>query len=129
MYNLNMEALFNIPISIIVISILFRITAFENQRWVRLRASGTHGSNQAIGVFVDLAMPLAGLLWYLFLIAFFVDTSFLTALCLYLIPFVTTLLWGFISRDNIFIWAISSIVVVPIGIYLVIQTSLFGLLS
>lgn len=118
----------NLSITLVIAAIIFRITAFENQRWVRYRKNGRQGSSEAIGAFVDLAMPLAGILWGLFLIAFFVDTSFFTALTIFLITFVATIIWGLISRDNIFVWVISTVVVLPMGIYLLAKTTLFGLI-
>ena len=126
----TMESILNnLSITLVLLVIIFRIAAFENQRWVRYRKSGRQGQSQVIGAFVDLAMPLAGILWGLFLIAFFVDTSFLTALTIYLITFVALVLWGLISRDNIFVWTLSTVAVLPMGIYLLGKTSLFGLIN
>tara|TARA_B100000989_G_scaffold213148_1_gene161975 strand:+ start:88 stop:462 length:375 start_codon:yes stop_codon:yes gene_type:complete len=124
-----MESAFeNLSLQIILLVAVFRVAAFENQRWVRARRGGMTGASEIFGLFVDLTMGLGGLLWWLFLISFAVDTSFLSALFLYLITFGVTLLWSLISRDTIFIWFISTLLVLPVGLYLVFQTTLFGLL-
>ena len=124
-----MESAFeDLSLQIILLVILFRVAAFENQRWVRARRGGMTGASEAFGLFVDLTMSLGGLLWWLFLISFAIDTSFISAIVLFLIPFITTLLWSVISKDNIFIWMLSTLLVLPIGLYLVFQTTLFGLL-
>jgi hypothetical protein len=125
MYNLNMEALFNISISIIVISILFRIAAFENQRWVRQRMSGIRGTDE----FVDLMMPLGSALWYLFLIAFGFDYSFLSALWLWMISAVSSVIYSLVMKDSLIVWMISSLILLPLIIYLIFQTTIFGLLG
>jgi len=124
-----MESAFeDLSLQIILLVILFRVAAFENQRWVRARRGGMTGASEAFGLFVDLTMSLGGLLWWLFLISFAIDASFVSAIVLFLIPFITTLLWSVISKDNIFIWMLSTLLVLPIGLYLVFQTTLFGLL-
>ena len=129
MYNLNMEALFNISISIIVISILFRIAAFENQRWVRQRMSGIRGTDEFIGSLVDLMMPLGSALWYLFLIAFGLDYSFLSALWLWMISAVSSVIYSLVMKDSLIVWMISSLILLPLIIYLIFQTTIFGLLG
>tara|TARA_B100000674_G_scaffold321026_1_gene267514 strand:+ start:37 stop:411 length:375 start_codon:yes stop_codon:yes gene_type:complete len=124
-----MESAFeNLSLQIILLVALFRVAAFENQRWVRARRGGMRGASEVLGLFVDLTMGLGGLLWWLFLISFAVDTSFLSAFFLFLVPFVTTLLWSVVARDNIFVWTVSTLLVLPVGLYLVFQTTLFGLL-
>ena len=124
-----MESAFeDLSLQIILLVILFRVAAFENQRWVRARRGGMTGASEAFGLFVDLTMSLGGLLWWLFLISFAIDTSFISAIVLFLIPFITTLLWSVISKDNIFIWMLSTLLVPPIGLYLIFQTTLFGLI-
>ena len=124
-----MESAFeNLSLQIILLVALFRVAAFENQRWVRARRGGMRGASEVLGLFVDLTMGLGGLLWWLFLISFAVDTSFLSALFLFLVPLVTTLLWSVVARDNIFVWTVSTLLVLPVGLYLVFQTTLFGLL-
>jgi hypothetical protein len=129
MYNLNMEALFNISISIIVISILFRIAAFENQRWVRQRMSAIRGTDEFIGSLVDLMMPLGSALWYLFLIAFGFDYSFLSALWLWMISAVSSVIYSLVMKDSLIVWMISSLILLPLIIYLIFQTTIFGLLG
>lgn len=124
-----MEALFNIPISIIVISILFRITAFENQRWVRQRMSGIRGTDEFIGSLVDLMMPLGSALWYLFLIVFGLDYSFLSALWLWMISAVSSVIYSLVMKDSLIVWMISSLILLPLIIYLIFQTTIFGLLG
>jgi hypothetical protein len=128
MYNLDMEALFNISTSIIVISILFRIAAFENQRWVRQRMSGIRGTDEFIGSLVDLMMPLGSALWYLFLIAFGLDYSFLSALWLWMISAVSSVIYSLVMKDSLIVWMISSLILLPLIIYLIFQTTIFGLL-
>ena len=124
-----MESAFeNLSLQIILLVALFRVAAFENQRWVRARRGGMTGASEIFGLFVDLTMGLGGLLWWLFLISFAVDTSFLSAFFLFLVPFVTTLLWSVVARDNIFVWTVSTLLVLPVGLYLLFQTTLFGLL-
>jgi hypothetical protein len=129
MYNLDMEALFNISTSIIVISILFRIAAFENQRWVRQRMSGIRGTDEFIGSLVDLMMPLGSALWYLFLIAFGLDYSFLSALWLWMISAVSSVIYSLVMKDSLIVWMISSLILLPLIIYLIFQTTIFGLLG
>ena len=129
MYNLNMEALFNIPISIIIISILFRIAAFENQRWVRQRMSGIRGTDKFIGSLVDLMMPLGTALWYLFLIAFGLDYSFLSVLLLWIISAVSSVIYSVVMKDSLIVWMLSSLILLPLIIYLIFQTTIFGLNS
>lgn len=129
MYNLNMEALFNIPISIIIISILFRIAAFENQRWVRQRMSGIRGTDKFIGSLIDLMMPLGTALWYLFLIAFGLDYSFLSVLLLWMISAVSSVIYSVVMKDTLIVWMLSSLILLPLIIYLIFQTTIFGLNS
>ena len=124
-----MESAFeNLSLQIILLVALFRVAAFENQRWVRARQGGMRGASEVFGSFVDLTMGFSTLLWWLFLISFAVDTSFLSALFLFLVPLVTTLLWSVVARDNIFVWTVSTLLVLPVGLYLLFQTTLFGLL-
>ena len=129
MYNLNMEALFNIPISIIIISILFRIAAFENQRWVRQRMSGIRGTDKFIGSLIDLMMPLGTALWYLFLIAFGLDYSFLSVLLLWMISAVSSVIYSVVMKDSLIVWMLGSLILLPLIIYLIFQTTIFGLNS
>ena len=124
-----MESAFeNLSLQIILLVALFRVAAFENQRWVKARQGGMRGASEVFGLFVDLTLGFSTLLWWLFLISFAVDTSFLSALFLFLVPLVTTLLWSIVARDNIFIWTVSTLLVLPVGLYLLFQTTLFGLL-
>ena len=124
-----MESAFeNLSLQIILLVALFRVAAFENQRWVRARQGGMRGASEVFGLFVDLTMGFSTLLWWLFLISFAVDTSFLSAFVLFLVPLVTTLLWSVVARDNIFVWTVSTLLVLPVGLYLLFQTTLFGLL-
>ena len=124
-----MESAFeNLSLQIILLVALFRVAAFENQRWVKARQGGMRGASEVFGLFVDLTLGFSTLLWWLFLISFAVDTSFLSAFFLFLIPLVTTLLWSIVARDNIFIWTVSTLLVLPVGLYLLFQTTLFGLL-
>ena len=124
-----MESTFeNLSLQIILLVALFRVAAFENQRWVRARQGGMTGTSEVFGLFVDLTLSFSSLLWWLFLLSFAVDTSFLSALFLFLVPLVTTFFWGVVARDNIFIWMLSTLIVLPVGLYLVFQTTLFGLL-
>ena len=121
-----MESSFeNLSLQIILLVALFRVAAFENQRWVRANQSGMTGASEVFALFT---MGFGTLLWWLFLISFAVDTSFLSALFLFLIPFGTSLLWSVVARDNIFVWKLSTLLVLPVGLYLVFQTTLFGLL-
>ena len=124
-----MEALFNIPISIIIISILFRIAAFENQRWVRQRMSGIRGTDKFIGSLIDLMMPLGTALWYLFLIAFGLDYSFLSVLLLWMISAVSSVIYSVVMKDTLIVWMLSSLILLPLIIYLIFQTTIFGLNS
>ena len=124
-----MESAFeNLSLQIILLVALFRVAAFENQRWVRARQGGMRGASEVFGLFVDLTMGFSTLLWWLFLISFAVDTSFLSAFFLFLVPLLTTLLWSVVARDNIFVWTVSTLLVLPVGLYLLFQTTLFGLL-
>lgn len=124
-----MESAFeNLSLQIILLVALFRVAAFENQRWVKARQGGMRGASEVFGLFVDLTLGFSTLLWWLFLISFAVDTSFLSALFLFLVPLVITLPWSIVARDNIFIWIVSTLLVLPVGLYLLFQTTLFGLL-
>lgn len=124
-----MESAFeNLSLQIILLVALFRVAAFENQRWVKARQGGMRGASEVFGLFVDLTLGFSTLLWWLFLISFAVDTSFLSALLLFLVPLVITLPWSIVARDNIFIWIVSTLLVLPVGLYLLFQTTLFGLL-
>ncbi len=118
----------NLSLQIILLVALFRVAAFENQRWVKARQGGMRGASEVFGLFVDLTLGFSTLLWWLFLISFAVDTSFLSALLLFLVPLVITLPWSIVARDNIFIWIVSTLLVLPVGLYLLFQTTLFGLL-
>jgi hypothetical protein len=115
-----------------LIAVLQRIAAFENQRWVRQRQQGIRGSSESIGVLVDFVMPLGTILWYAFLLMYAIDVSFLTALLMWVGAMVALTVYGLISGkvfgDNIFIWILGTFLTLPIGIYLIFQTTIFGLL-
>jgi len=115
-----------------LIAVLQRIAAFENQRWVRQRQQGIRGSSETIGVLVDFVMPLGTILWYTFLLMYAIDVSFVTALLMWVGAMVALTVYGLISGkvfgDNIFIWILGTFLTLPIGIYLIFQTTIFGLL-
>ena len=115
-----------------LIAVLQRIAAFENQRWVKQRQQGIRGSSETIGVLVDFVMPLGTILWYAFLLMYAIDVSFVTALLMWVGAMVALTVYGLISGkvfgDNIFIWILGTFLTLPIGIYLIFQTTIFGLL-
>ena len=115
-----------------LIAVLQRIAAFENQRWVKQRQQGIRGSSESIGVLVDFVMPLGTILWYAFLLMYAIDVSFVTALLMWVGAMVALTVYGLISGkvfgDNIFIWILGTFLTLPIGIYLIFQTTIFGLL-
>lgn len=133
----------DLPLNIVLLVILFGIVTFENERWVRARAEGMRGANPTataiVGTFVDLTWLLGGSVWYLFLFAYGFDTSFLPALSLFLLHTVTRLIWSVVAipRTRMYrmymlgyhIWVVSSLLVLPIGLHLIFQTTLFGFFS
>jgi hypothetical protein len=119
-------------IYLFLIAVLQRIAAFENQRWVRQRQQGITGSSEAIGILVDFVMPVGTILWYAFLLMYAIDVSFVSALLIWLGTTFSLMVYGLISGkvfgDNVFIWMLGTILTLPIGIYLLLQTTIFGLL-
>ena len=87
--------------SVLIAVIVLRISAFENQRWVLARKNGMRGSSEAIGLFVDLLLPIGSILWYLFLASFAYDYSILNAVILFLIGFASVMIWSVLMKDNI----------------------------
>jgi hypothetical protein len=125
-----MESLLdNLQTDILLLVILFRVAAFENQRWVRSRLSGLRGADENIGALVDLVMPIGTVLWYFFLISYGFDTSIIDALVLFVIPMIATSIYGLIKSDGTYTWIFGSIFTLPLGLYLIYQTSIFGLLN
>ena len=111
---------------ILVAVIVFRIAAFENQRWVRARKNGMRGSSETIGFIVDTLLPFGTLMWYLFLAAYAYDSSILNAVILFLIAFASLMVWSLIAKDNIALSIVGSIIMLPIVFYLLSTTTFFG---
>ena len=119
----------DLTVHILLFTVLFEIMRFENQRWVRARSRGVRGSNEIVGLFVDSVAIFSAIIWYLFLIAYGFDTSFITVIFLYFIVLTVSTIHSSIVMDEIFIWIISTVLILPIGVYLILQTTLFGLLN
>ena len=86
------------------------------------------GSSEAIGLFVDLLLPIGSILWYLFLASFAYDYSILNAVILFLIGFASVMIWSVLMKDNILLSVVGSVLMLPLVVYLILMTSLFGLI-
>ena len=112
----------------IVIAVIFRtIVSGENMRWVRARLQGMRGASVSFGLFVDWVLIIGQSLWYLFLVAFAFDTSIFSSVILFIVALLTAAVSGLIIKDNTVVWMISTILVLPLSLYLLFQTTIFGL--
>ena len=120
-------------INIILVVFLFRVAAFENQRWVRQRMQGMRGSSEEFGVLVDMTMTIGTVLWYGFLGMYAFDYGIVNGLILWVMALAFMIIYGIISGpifggDKLLILFIGTLLTVPLGAYLVFKTTVFGLI-
>ena len=121
---------------------LLNMARFENQRWVRVRTGGRTGRSPTVGFIVDGTFLFSSTFYYLFLIAFFIDNSFLGVFYLWLMAYIIASIYVGISGpistfilEPIFgpggfaIWAIGIIATYPLLILLFQEVSWFGLFN
>lgn len=121
------------PTLVIIISAIFSIARFENQRWVRARMNGFRGANQAFGLFVDTTRSVALIFGLSFLVAAGWQFGWLTIGGLMLIGIVTTTLWALLSTplfggDNLFVWMVGTLAIWPLMVVLSLQLNWFGVI-
>ncbi len=123
------------PESLILILVaLQRVSAFEQQRWVKqIARTGIRGSSELFQLFLACLMPIATFSWYGFLMMYGFDNGVVEAAVLWLAAFVFMMVYGVVSGfifkgDSIFIFFIGTFLLLPVCVLLILQTSIFGLL-
>ncbi len=127
------------PTDILLVSAALAACRFENQRWVRARASGMRGSSFALGLIPELIGFTAMLFGLIFLIAVGSDFGWKATVGLILFSFGGVMIWTIISTivtikifrrpDNVMFWLLGTILTVPLVIYLFTKVSWFGFMS
>ncbi|KAA5605867.1 hypothetical protein F1188_09665 [Roseospira marina] len=115
-----------------VLSVLFSMARFENQRWIRARLNGYRGSWQLLGVLVDMTGVLALLFSVAFLVAYDYGTSVEQAVGLLVITFVggmvgSTALGAVLGGDRAIVWLLATLLVWALAVGLATHVSWFGL--
>ena len=118
--------------TIAVLSVLFSMARFENQRWIRARLGGYRGGSQLSGLIVDMTGPLALLFAVAFLVAYGYDTSVQQAVGLLVITLVggmvgSTALGAMLGGDRIIVWLLATLFVWFLAFGLAAHVSWFGL--
>ena len=78
---------------------------FENQRWVRARALGRTGRSPTVGFIVDGTFLFSSTFHHLFLIAFFIDNSFLGAFYLWLMAYIIASIYSGYFFPNFYVYS------------------------
>lgn len=119
--------------TIAVLSVLFSMARFENQRWIRARLGGYRGASQLAGLIIDMTGPLALLFAVAFLVAYGYDASFQEAVGLLVITLAggmlaSTTLGAIIGGDKLVAWMVGTAAVWILAVILAAHVSWFGLL-
>lgn len=108
---------------LVILFAAFAVSRFENQRWVRARASGLQGSSESAGAFVDLTLTLSALGSLVYLVWYAVTRSWKEAVGLVVVGLASTLLYVFVipSGDKLWRWGLGTLLVWPImvGLFIV----------
>lgn len=115
------------PIYLVVLAVLLSISRFENQRWVRARAQGMRGSNQTVGLLVDLTGGLAMIFALGFLGAVAYDFGIIKAVALFGVTLVAGMLVSAIVPDNFVVWIVGTVMTWVFAVLLASEVTWFGL--
>ena len=123
------------PESLILILVaLQRVSAFEQQRWVKqIVETGVTGSSELFQYFLGTLMPIGVVAWYGFLIMYGFDNGVMEAAVLWLAAFAFMAIYGLLSGiifkgDNMIFLFTGTVLLLPVSVFLILQTSVFGLL-
>ena len=118
----------------LILVALQRVSAFEQQRWVKqIVETGMTGSSELFQYFLGTLMPIGVFSWYGFLIMYGFDNGVMEAAVLWLAAFAFMAIYGLLSGiilrgDNMVFLFTGTILLLPVSVFLILQTSIFGLI-
>lgn len=121
-------------LNLLIMFCILNIMRFENQRWIRARQAGMRGSWQLAGFCVDFIGFTSLIFYYLFLLSYGFENSIWSAILLFVIASITGILANVISTiifrgDNPLVWAVSTILILPLQFALFYEVNWWGLLG
>jgi len=114
------------PITVTALMILLNVARFENQRWIRFRATGKRGNKEYFGAFVDLTGFAITIYYYALISVIFYDHGALKTITLFTCAFVAPTITSLIIKDNAFIWFFCSVFAWALAIAVSFHVSWFG---
>jgi hypothetical protein len=87
--------------AVTILFFLFYIAQAENQRWVRVRATGMQGASRGFGAFVDFTGVIAMIFGYAWPIAYGYDFGWRAAVGLFVVGWLIMMVFGMLTTTVI----------------------------